>query len=80
MLNEYYDENWRAYQILNERRISLPKARVNRVLTGLFLPAGDYEIEYVYFPKPFYYGLGISFLAWGLLGVYWIRSIRNRPS
>lgn len=80
VLNEYYDENWRAYQILNERRISLPKARVNRVLTGVFLPAGDYEIEYVYFPKPFYYGLGISFLAWGLLGVYWIRSIRNRPS
>ena len=79
VLSEYFDDNWDAYQILNGRRILLPKARVNRVLTGISLPAGDYEMAYTYFPKQFFVGLGISFLTWGLLGVYWIRSSWNRP-
>ncbi|MDG1806741.1 MAG: hypothetical protein P8I27_02470 [Pirellulaceae bacterium] len=80
VLADYYDRNWKAYRVEKDRQIELPTVRVNRVLTGIVVPAGMHTITYQYRPSQFYWGVGISFLAWGLLGVSWIWINRFHPN
>ncbi|MDG2013570.1 MAG: hypothetical protein P8J33_08695 [Pirellulaceae bacterium] len=80
VLGDYYDPNWRAYRIEDDQQIALVTVRVNRVLTGIVVPAGEHTIFYYYHPALFYWGAGISFLTWVLLGAGWIWLIRFRPN
>ncbi|MCP4886664.1 MAG: hypothetical protein GY904_08620 [Planctomycetaceae bacterium] len=80
VLADYYDRNWKAYRVEKDRQIELPTVRVNRVLTGIVVPAGMHTVTYQYQPIQFYWGAGVSFLAWVLLGVGWIWMNRFRPN
>jgi hypothetical protein len=72
-----YSEGWSA-------RIDGRSAQVVRVdgfLQGVYVPAGQHQVEFVYRPAGFYVGLGISAFTVGLMGlVLWGRAIGcNRP-
>ena len=59
----YYDKGWDAYIDGNKTDI----IRVNYVLRGLSVPAGDHNIEFRFEPKS--YQLGNKITAWsGILG------------
>lgn len=58
----YYDKGWNAY-IDGE---SVPHFRVNYILRGMVLPAGEHTVEFKFHPKSYYNGNKIS-LASSLL-------------
>jgi uncharacterized membrane protein YfhO len=58
----YYDKGWNAYVDGNE----VPHFRVNYILRGLVLPAGEHTVEFKFHPKSYYTGNTIS-LASSLL-------------
>jgi len=52
----YYDKGWNAY-IDGEK---VPHFRVNYILRGLVLPAGEHVVEFKFHPKSYYTGNQIS--------------------
>ncbi len=52
----YYDKGWNAY-IDGEK---LPHFRVNYILRGLVIPAGEHVVEFKFHPKSYYTGNQIS--------------------
>jgi len=59
---------WEAY-VSSKADVFVPARilRVNRVMRGIYLEAGDYEVEFRYRPSSVYWGLRTSVLAWTLL-------------
>lgn len=64
-----------------ERR---PILRTNRVMRGVWLPAGRYRVVYRYRPTPFYAGAIISGAGWAMLllvaGIFAAKRLRRRRS
>ena len=60
----YYNRGWIAYIDGQEA----PYARVNYVLRGLYVPAGDHTIEFRFLPKSYY--LGRTITIWSTLLIY----------
>jgi hypothetical protein len=87
VLSDFYDSGWRA-EIMESDAASLragqnvPVLRTNRIMRGIFLPAGTHRIQYVYRPRSFYVGAIVSIIGWAALGLgrAWmcLRSWRNR--
>ena len=76
----YYQPGWQAY--LDGEPVS--HARVNWVLRGMEIPAGSHEVEFVFEPKSYSVGEGISFagsllilLLAGFTGFKELKSRRN---
>ena len=55
----YYPEGWKAYVDGRET----PHFRVNYLLRGMVLPAGDHNLEFRFRPKSFYMGQNVSLAA-----------------
>ena len=71
VISSYFDPNWQAWIVKDGvQKQRLPTFRVNRVLTGLIAPQGQYEIAYVYRPALFYQGAAISCCAWLLITIW----------
>ena len=78
VLSDLYDSGWLA--ILRDpqgnRIESLPIHRTNRFMRGVWLPAGQHHVSFLYRPRDFYAGAAISVLAWlgaGLVGCWRLR-------
>ena len=73
VLSDTYDTNWRATVSFREQDQYVHSEhcqvyRTNRLMRGIYLPAGDYRIVYRYDPSLFRVGSMISILAWLGLG------------
>jgi len=76
VLSDAWDPGWRAFvtsgNSINDARIY----RTNRVLRGVWLPAGKHTIEYRFRPQSFLCGALISCLSWTLLTIALIAGLR----
>ena len=83
VLSEQYDANWRAEvrevrhlpegDMQSDHRSSayiVPILRTNRVLRGVPLPEGEWEVTFVYNPLSFRLGIAISFFSWAALMMF----------
>ena len=61
----YYDKGWNAY--IDGKQV--PYAKVNYVLRGMMIPAGDHSIEFKFEPTLFFLSKNISAIASWLLFV-----------
>ena len=59
----YYKEGWNAYV----DGVLTPHLRVNYVLRGMFIPAGNHTVEFKFEPKVIQQGKMISLTSYGLL-------------
>lgn len=62
VLADAYDPNWIATNVSTGE--SLDVLRVNRVLRGVWLPAGEHRVMFAYRPTWLYVGGAISALVW----------------
>ena len=69
VLSENHYPGWRAY--LDGRPVGV--LRVNYGLRGVFVPAGEHEVRFVYRPKSVLIGLLISLLGLAALVLWWRR-------
>ncbi|MHB0955296.1 MAG: hypothetical protein ACYC0X_02850 [Pirellulaceae bacterium] len=59
VLNQLYDSRWRV-QAGSEDRLAIPVVRTNRIMQGVFLPAGRHELVFRYVPWDLYAAGAIS--------------------
>jgi hypothetical protein len=59
----YYDKGWKA--ILDGKEV--PHIRVDYILRGMVLPAGNHKLEFRFEPKSYYTGQKISLIASALI-------------
>jgi hypothetical protein len=84
VLSDLYYPGWTATVVTEgqpgARRV--PVVRTDRVLRGLFLPAGHHRLVYTYRPTRFYVGAAVSAVAWLALviagGAGWWRCQTHR--
>ncbi|HJQ32328.1 MAG TPA: YfhO family protein [Pyrinomonadaceae bacterium] len=69
VLGENHYPGWRAY--LDGRSVGV--LRVDYNLRGVYVPAGEHEVRFVYRPKSVYIGLAVSLLAALALVLWWRR-------
>jgi len=69
VLGENHYPGWRAY--LDGQSVGV--LRVDYNLRGVYVPAGEHEVRFVYRPKSVYVGLAVSLLAALALVVWWRR-------
>jgi uncharacterized membrane protein YfhO len=48
----------------------VPILRTNRVLRGVPLPEGEWEVTFVYFPLSFRLGAAVCFFSWAALMMF----------
>lgn len=85
VLNDLYYPGWVAQAAGDFQKMmqSVPTFRTNRIMRGVYLPAGKYRIDYRYQPTCFYVGAVISTLGWVLVAVcmiVWWRARGKRDS
>ena len=79
VVGDYFDKNWRAWQVEPDgRRSELASFRTNRILRGYLATPGNYEIELTYQPMSFRVGGWISCLAWSLVVASLVWRLRRR--
>lgn len=73
VMSDFYDDDWQAYYQPHGSAAArpLPLWRANRILRGVWVPAGDGRVVLVYRPPMFYLGATISAVAW-LAGLAWV--------
>jgi hypothetical protein len=69
VLGDNHYPGWRAY--LDGRSVGV--LRVDYNLRGVYVPAGEHEVRFVYRPKSVYIGLAVSLLAALALVLWWRR-------
>jgi hypothetical protein len=74
VLSDLYETGWRAEVVASDAASlqpgqTLPVLRTNRIMRGIFLPAGTHRIQYVYCPGSFYLGAMVSIIGWVALGL-----------
>jgi hypothetical protein len=74
VLGENHYPGWRAY--LDGRSVGV--LRVDYNLRGVYVPAGEHEVRFVYRPKSVYIGLVVSLLAALALVLWWRRLLPER--
>jgi hypothetical protein len=69
LLSDFYDEGWRAVllqttskDVLSGQHLNV--VRTNRVMRGVWLPAGRHRVEFCYRPREFYAGAALSIGGW----------------
>ena len=79
VLSDLYDPGWLA--VLRDAAgnpiESLPIHRTNRFMRGVWLPAGQHHVSFLYRPRDFYAGAAISMLAWLAAAIVGLRQLRN---
>lgn len=65
VFNQYYDPRW---QVSIESTEPVPElgrvVRTNRIMQGVFLPAGHFRLTWRYVPRDLYWSAAVSVLAW----------------
>ncbi|HWW76226.1 MAG TPA: hypothetical protein VNZ44_12565, partial [Pyrinomonadaceae bacterium] len=74
VLGENHYPGWRAY--LDGGSVGV--LRVDYNLRGVYVPAGEHEVRFVYRPKSVYAGLAVSLLAALALALWWRRLLPER--
>ncbi|MGC9027415.1 MAG: YfhO family protein [bacterium] len=74
VLNEPYYTGWHAY--INKKPVMIYP--VNYLFQGIKLPAGNYEVQFIYKPKIFYTGIYISIVTLMVFLVLLLTTIRYR--
>jgi hypothetical protein len=73
VLSDLYTEDWQASAMSEGQPATpLPVLRTNRVLRGVWLPAGRWRVGFVYRPRLFVVGAAVSGVAWCLLLAAWL--------
>jgi hypothetical protein len=72
VLSDAWFPGWRAVVTTGGSSREAPIYRTNRVLRGVWLPAGTSEIEFRYQPASFVRGAIISGCSWFLLAIGWL--------
>ena len=69
VLSDLYYPGWKAQVSAEHLQTpqTVPILRTNRVMRGIYLPAGRFRIDYRYRPTRFYTGAMLSSAAWVLL-------------
>jgi uncharacterized membrane protein YfhO len=84
VLADAYYPGWRAYRQTPRGWEPTTTYRTNRVLRGVWLPAGRQVVEWRYEPDSFRRGVAVSLAGWlGVLGVAGglvLRRWRRRPA
>jgi len=62
VLGEKYYQGWRA--TIDGKEV--PIVPVNHVLRGVYLPAGDHRVEFVFDPTPFKIGKWLTFASFAI--------------
>ncbi len=77
ILREQYVPGWKAIVQGEDGSVhSIPVHKESGFLRAMELPAGSFELEMVYIPRSFYFGLGISLLTCLFVGGYFWKSRR----
>jgi uncharacterized membrane protein YfhO len=73
VLSDLFYPGWTATVLSAGETLPRPVfvIRTNRIMRGVWLPAGRHRITYVYRPAPFYVGAALSLLGWLAAGVFW---------
>jgi hypothetical protein len=69
VLSDAWYPGWKAMATSSGQSHELPIYRTNRVLRGVWLPAGRHTVEFRFEPASFYRGAWISGLSWILVAV-----------
>jgi hypothetical protein len=71
VLSDLYYPGWAAEMRDEETGETSPLdiVRTNRIMRGVFLPAGRHRVTFGYRPRSFYWGAAISVIAWGALPI-----------
>jgi len=69
VLSDAWYPGWKAVVTSADGRKEVPIYRANRVLRGIWLPAGRHTIEYRFQSQTFFYGAIISGVSWPILGI-----------
>ncbi|MDR1959770.1 MAG: YfhO family protein [Planctomycetaceae bacterium] len=86
VLADQYDTHWkatvRAVSGNGEEKPSqeIPIFRVNRVMRGVPLPKGHWEVSFYYDPLPFRAGTLLSMIGWLFLGFYFVSVFLKRKA
>jgi hypothetical protein len=66
VLADAYDPNWRCWSdsAPDGSLVEIPVVRTNRILRGVWLPAGEHRLEFRYRPWSFFLGAAVSALGW----------------
>ncbi len=78
VLSDTWFPGWKARVTTHGETESKPIYRTNRILRGVWLPAGASQIEYRYRPDSFARGAAISAMSWVLLAVGFAVSFARR--
>jgi hypothetical protein len=87
VLSDFFEDGWQAKVATttgNDLRPgqSLAVLRTNRVMRGVYLPAGEHRVEFRYRPWPFRVGGVFSLVGWGALALgvllTWVMRRRRR--
>ena len=79
VIRDYFDTDWKATvdTLAGTRQSGWPILRTNRIMRGIWLPAGTHRVTLRYEPLSFYLGGVISLVTWLILGGFVIyRMIR----
>ena len=76
VLSDIWYPGWQATVTTAGQSRSVPIYQTNRVLRGVWLPAGKHQIEYRFQPQSFVRGAWISGVSWLLLGLLGIAASR----
>jgi uncharacterized membrane protein YfhO len=72
VMRDYFDADWKAtiHTAGVTHRNTWPILRTNRIMRGIWLPAGTHRVTLRYQPLSFYVGGITSLIAWLIVGVF----------
>jgi hypothetical protein len=83
VLNQLYDPHWTvAIRSGTDDPRTTPVVRTNRIMQGVFLPAGRHHLEFCYVPRDLYAAGAVSLASWLALaaGLGWVRCTRRQQT
>ncbi len=69
-LSDAYYPNWQAR--VDDKKVEV--IRTHHAFRSVVVPKGEHTVEFFYYPKEFYYGVGVSFSVLLSLGIYFVIS------
>ena len=72
VIRDYFDTDWKATIATSgvKQQSNPPIVRTNRIMRGIWLPAGTHHVTLRYQPLSFYVGSIISLITWTIIGVF----------
>jgi uncharacterized membrane protein YfhO len=78
VLGEAWFPGWKAIVSTRGETREVPIYRTNRVLRGVWLPAGEQSVEFRFQPQSFSRGAAISTIGWFLIAILGIVGVVRR--